>query len=83
MKLAEAKAECQRWLDYLDRQKEKTIAMQQIAADRRSGKCNETEAYARLRRLDSGVTVYDGARLAEAVKFLLRITQAKWAIAND
>lgn len=71
MNLAEAKTECQRWLDYLKRQEEKSIAIQKIAADRRSGACNETEAHSRLRHLDNGVTVYDGAKLARAVKFMM------------
>lgn len=71
MKLLEAKSECQHWLDYLKRQKEKAAAVQQIAADRLDGKCTLDEAKRRLRRIDSGVTVYDGAKLADAVKFLM------------
>lgn len=71
MNLVEATAECQRWLDYLERQKEKSIAMQQIAGERMDGKLTHAEAKTRLKRLDSGVTVHDGARLAEAVKFLI------------
>lgn len=76
MNLAEAKSECQRWLDYLKRQEEKSIAMQQIAADRRDGKYDVHEARRRMRVLDGGVTVYDGARLADAVRFLME--QASW-----
>lgn len=72
MNLAEAKAECQRWLAYLERQKAKSIAMQQIAADHRNGTCSEEEGKRRVRALDSGVTVYDGGNLSEAVKFLLK-----------
>lgn len=74
MNITAAKAECQRWLDYLDRQKEKSIAMQRIGVDRRDGKCDPAEARRRVRALDSGVTVYDGAKLAEAVKFLMEVS---------
>lgn len=74
MKIDQAKEECQRWLDYLERQKAKTAAIQQIASDRRSGKCTQDEGKARLRAIDnpSSVTVYDGSRLAEAVAVLMR-----------
>lgn len=73
MDLVQAKAECERWFAYLRRQEEKTDAMQQLAADRRSGKCDEAEGKRRLRQIDSeGVKVYDGARLYDAVKVLLR-----------
>lgn len=73
MKLDEAKAECERWFANLDRQREKTKAMQQLATDRREGRCDEEEGRRRLRQLDSpGVTVYDGAKLERAVKVLLK-----------
>jgi len=73
MNLVEAKAECERWLAYLKRQEEKAVAIQQIAADRRSGKCDAGEAQRRLRTIDNcSVTVYDGARLADAVRVLLK-----------
>ena len=73
MNLIEAKAECQRWLDYLDRQKEKSVAIQKLAAERRQGKCDEDEGRRRLRSIDDrcSLTVYDGARLAEAVAILV------------
>ena len=72
MTLTEAKTECERWLAYLDQQKAKSIAMQQIAADRRNEKCSKEEGWRRVRALDRGVTVYDGARLSEAVTLLLK-----------
>lgn len=75
MNLADAKTECQRWLAYLDRQRERSIAIQQIAADRRNGLCTYEDGQKRLRKIDSGVTVFDGAKLAEAVKFLLTKVQ--------
>lgn len=72
MNLIEAKEECQRWLAHLDRQKAKAAEMQRIAAGRRDGTVTWQQAQRRLRALDSGVTVYDGARLAEAVMLLLK-----------
>lgn len=76
MNLAEAQAECQRWLAYLDRQRERSIAIQKIASDRRTGQCSEDDGRKRLRAIDGGygLTVYDGAKLSEAVKVLLRIS---------
>jgi hypothetical protein len=72
MTLAEAKAECQRWLAYLDRERERSIALQKIASARRSGEIDDAEAQRRaLRKRDSGLTVYDGANLEKAVKVLL------------
>lgn len=75
MNIAEAKAECQRWLDYLERQKERSIAMQKLATERRAGTCSECEMRSRMGAIDRGVTVYDGARLADAVKALMRLSQ--------
>lgn len=77
MTLPQARAECQLWLDHLERQKRRAKEMQQLAADRRSGKCTEEEGRRRLAAIDNGrgVTVYDGAKLAEAVTLLLKITE--------
>lgn len=73
MKLTEAKAECERWFAHLDRQREKSIAMQRIASQVRSGEITSEEGQRKVRTLDgAGVTVYDGARLEQAVKLLLR-----------
>ncbi len=72
MKLSEAKVECERWFSYLDRQREKTVAMQKIASDRRQGLIDETEGRRRVRALDNGVTVFDGANLEKAVRVLLK-----------
>ena len=75
MTLDEAKKECQRWLDYHKMQDEECKKLQELAADRRAGRCNEEEG--RARRLEiqgyrNSPTVYDGANLADAVRALLK-----------
>ena len=73
MKLEEAKAECARWFAYLDKQREKAVAMQKIATEVRTKKIDENEARRRVRTLDNtGLTVYDGSNLEKAVKVLLQ-----------
>ena len=75
MTLTEARAECERWLTYLKGQEERSIALQRLAAERRHGNCDAAEAQRRLRTIDSNVTVYDGARLADAVRVLLKLSE--------
>ena len=78
MTLTEARQECRRYLDYLKRDEAKSIAMQKLAADRRSGKCDDQEKDRRMREtMGPSPTVYDGANLAEAVKVLLNATEPK------
>ena len=78
MTLAEAKTECERWFVYLDRQRQKSLDMQKIASDVRNKVITTEEAQRKVRRLDSaGITVYDGARLEEAVKKLLKVIESK------
>lgn len=73
MKLAEAKRECEHWFAYLDRQREKTKALQVLASDCRTGTVSEEEKRRRLQKIEGiGVTVYDGAKLEQAVKTLLK-----------
>ena len=72
MKLAEAKAECGRWLFYLERQRHRSIELQKLAADRRNGVCSDSEKNSRMAAIDRSVTVYDGANLADAVRVLLK-----------
>lgn len=72
MKLPEAKAECERWFAYLERQKERSVELQRLASERRAGTCDDAEMRRRMARIDGGVTVYDGANLAEAVRVLLK-----------
>jgi hypothetical protein len=73
MTIDEAKAEGQRWLDYLKRQEEKSIAIQKIAGAVRRGEIDSAEGKRQLRKIDDrcSATVYDGAKLADAVKVLI------------
>ena len=76
MTLNEAHNECRRYLNYLAIQEAKSRALQKLAADRRSGKCDAHEGERRKRdimRLNP--TAYDGAALAEAIKVMLRVTE--------
>jgi hypothetical protein len=76
VKLPEAKAECERWFGYLNRQRDKSIAMQKIAAARRSGEMGHEEGQRLMRGLDNNsLTVYDGANLEKAVRVLLKHVQ--------
>lgn len=70
----EAKAEGQRWLDHLKHQEEKSIAIQKIAGAIRRQEIDSAEGKRQLRTIDdrSSVTVYDGAKLAQAVALLIK-----------
>lgn len=72
MTLTEAKAECERWFAYLKRQEEKSLALQKLAAARRTGEIDEQEGHRRLRAIQGSPTVYDGANLERAVRVLLK-----------
>ncbi len=73
MKMAEAKAECERWFAYLDRQRDKSLALQKIASRVRSGEITSDEGRREIRNIDGRApVVYDGARLEQAVKLLLK-----------
>lgn len=82
MKLEEAKAECERWFAYLKRQEEKSLAIQKIAAARRSGEMDEAEGRRRVRMIDSGVTVYDGANLEKAVRVLIKFANGQRKVSD-
>ena len=70
--LTEAEEECARWFDHLQEQDKNVAALMALAADRRAGKCDAAEGERRRRNIaGSGVTVYDGANLQDAVKTLL------------
>jgi len=71
--LAEAKTECERWFSYIKREEDRSIAMQKIAAARRAGTMDLDEARRQQRALENrSVTVFDGARLEQAVRTLLK-----------
>ena len=75
MTLDEAKKECQRWFDRHNRQSEESKKLQELAADRRAGRCSQKEGVARrieIQGYRSSPTVYDGANLADAVRVLLK-----------
>lgn len=73
MNLTEAKAECQRWFDRLQSQEDQSKALQVLAADRRSGRCDRVEGERRRAEIQgNGIAVYDGANLVEAVRVLLK-----------
>lgn len=71
MDLQTATTECVRWLTYLDQQKERADKMTALAAERRRGDCTLEAAKDRIAKLDREVTVYDGHKLSEAVRFLV------------
>jgi hypothetical protein len=76
VKLAEAKEECERWFTYLEREKDRCVTIQQIAAAVRKGEITSDEGQKRIRRIDGcSVTVYDGANLQKAVRVLLKHVQ--------
>lgn len=64
---------CQGWFDYIERQRQKAVEMQKLAAMARSGQ--QEEAQRRMRQLDAttSLTVYDGARLEPAVQYLVKL----------
>ena len=62
---------CQRWFDHVDLQKVKAEKMQQLAAQAKRGGIEATYAQRQLRQINNHVTVYDGARLREAVEQLV------------
>lgn len=73
MTLTEAKAECERWFAYIKRQETKSIEMQKIAGAVRRGEIDADESLRRVRALDNcSLTVFDGARLEQAVRVLLK-----------
>jgi len=74
MKTDEAIEICEGWFAYLERQKQRSVEVQRLAAMARNGQ--QDEAQRRLRQMDScAVTVYDGARLEPAVRFLVKLAK--------
>lgn len=73
MKTAEAIEICEGWFACIERQRQKSIEVQKLAAMARNGQ--QAEAQRRLRQIDSSPTVYDGARLEPAVRHLVKLAQ--------
>lgn len=71
MKTDEAIEICKGWFAYIERQKQKSVEVQKLAAMSRNGQ--QEEAQRRLRQLDNSVAVYDGARLEPAVRHLVKL----------
>jgi len=71
--LDEAKAECERWFVYLQTQEDKSIALQKLTGERRTGRCNAVDGERRRQEIQgNGLTGYDGADLQDAVRILLK-----------
>lgn len=75
MKTPEAIEICEGWFAYIERQKQRAVEMQKLAAMARAGQ--QEEAQRRLRQLDTtSLTVYDGGRLEPAVRHLVKLARA-------
>lgn len=68
---------CRGWLAHLDRQREKTLKMQRLAAKARKGPEEAREAQREMRQIDRQPRVYDGARLEPAVKHLIKALEGE------
>lgn len=68
MNLDEALKVCEDWFAYNERTRQRSVEVQRLAALART---NPEEARKRLREYDRSPTVYDGARLEPAVRFLV------------
>lgn len=75
MDISEAKAEGARWLAHLENEKEKAAKLAALAGKRRRGEMDRETARREVEAIQGrGVRVYDGARLAEAVRVLIEAT---------
>jgi hypothetical protein len=77
MNKTEAIEECNRWLAHLEEQRARSVRLQELARMARNGQ--PEEAKRALRQLDAdrmNLTVYDGAKLEQAVLKLLKLVSA-------
>lgn len=81
MKTDEAIEICEQWFAYIERQKQKSVEIQKLAAMARNGQ--QEEAQRRLRQIDRTPTVYDGARLEPAVRALVKLAKASAGKTGD
>lgn len=70
MNTSEAIEICESWFAHLERQKQKSIRLQQLAALART---EPEKARRELAQIDRTPTVYDGARLLPAVQHLVKL----------
>jgi hypothetical protein len=73
----EAIEECKRYIARNDAQRARSVRLQELASMARNGK--PEEAKRALRELDAdrmNLTVYDGSKLEEAIKTLLKFVSA-------
>ena len=75
MNLAEARAEAERYLAYLDGQASKAKRLAEIASARRSGEMNLVTARRKIRAIDDVSHVYDGSNLELAIRKFLDVTK--------
>ena len=76
-KLADAIQTCRDWFAHLERQRAKTLRLQQLAILARKGPEEAKQAQKELRQIDRQPRVYDGARLEPAVRLLIDALEAK------
>jgi hypothetical protein len=66
---------CNDYLAYLDRQRERSLKVQQLARMSREGQTDEAKR--QLRQLDqSSVVVFDAGKLEPAIKLLIKLVTA-------
>ena len=75
METDEAIEICEEWFAYLERQKQKALKLQELAALARTGPEGHAQAQKEKRRIDRTPTVYDGARLEPAVRHLVKAVE--------
>lgn len=72
---------CEGWFSYIERQRQETTRLQELAALARTGATGHAEAKRELARMDrQAVTVFDGDTLLPAVKHLVARVQG---LTND
>jgi len=71
MRIDDAVAEGERWLAHLEQEAANSRRLAELAAARRAGTLSDSELRRELGRTRIEVKVYDGARLADAVRSLI------------
>ena len=68
----EAVEVCEKWFAHLERQRQKTKRLQELAAMARQGPEQQAQAQRELGRIDRQPVVFDGAYLEPAVRHLVK-----------